>query len=335
MKKIKLISTLGPSSLNVKILKKLNKDVDIFRLNMSHLTVKQLKKNIKFLKKNKIKNICIDTEGAQVRTQFIKKKVFLKKNKVIKLSNLDKSCKEYINLYPKFKLSSVKKNSKIKIGFDGLELKVTQKYNKFIKCKVLKSGYIEANKGVHFDKGIKLSPLTTKDIKAIKVAKYYEVKIFALSFANSSKDVKYARSFLEKNDQLISKIESRKGFQNRKSITNLSDAILIDRGDLSRYINISKIPLAQRILIYEAKKIGKKVYVATNLLETMINSAEPTRAESNDIFSSLESGCSGLVLAAETAIGKYPVECVMFLKKCLNAYYSKKKLINNTNNFFK
>ena len=333
-KKIKLIATLGPSTLKKEVLRKLKKDVDIFRLNMSHLNLKQLCYNLKFLKKNNIKNICLDTEGAQVRTRYLKNKKFLKKNSYFNISSTKEKVKNLIQFYPKLDISKVKINSKIKIGFNGLELKVIKNFKKYLKCKVINSGFLEANKGVHFDSPILLKPLTDKDIEAIKIAKTFDIKIFALSFANFSKDVKYFRTLLNKKDFIISKIETYYGFKNRKKIANSSNAILIDRGDLSRYIDISKIPLAQRIIISDIKKMKKQVYVATNLLETMINSNEPTRAESNDVYSSLESGCTGLVLAAETAIGKYPIDCVNFLKQCLYSYHNKKKLISNLENFF-
>ena len=152
---------------------------------------------------------------------------------------------------------------------------------------------------MHFNVDIFLNPLTEKDLVAIKLTKKYGVSIFALSFANTSEDVKKLKLKLNKKDVIISKIETRKGFFNRKEITKESSAILIDRGDLSRYIKISKIPLAQRIIINDAQKLKKEVYVATNLLETMIQSNDPTRAESNDVYSTLEAVCSGLVLAAE------------------------------------
>ena len=333
-RKIKIIATLGPSSLKTNILSTLKKDVDIFRLNMSHLSLKQLKKNLKFLKKNNVKNICIDTEGAQVRTLLLKKKIFLKTNRKIKISTNKSKLKNCFQLYPNFSLKNIKIKSKIKIGFDGLELKVEKKFRNFIECKISHQGFLESNKGVHFDNNIKLDPLTTKDINSILIAKKFGVKIFALSFANSAQDVLFFRKLIDKNDELISKIETKRGFFNREEITKASNAILIDRGDLSRYIDIPKIPLAQRIIINDAKKQKKKVYIATNLLETMINSNEPTRAESNDIFSSLESGCSGLVLAAETAIGKFPVECVSFLKKCLYTFYNKRNFLKFKKSFF-
>ena len=333
-KKIKIILTLGPSTLKKKILQKLKKDTDIFRLNMSHLNLEQLKRNLLILKKNHIKNICIDTEGAQIRTLFLKRKKYLEKNSIFYVSTKKINFKNCIQLYPDFDFQKLKKKTKIKIGFEGLELQINKILKNSLKCSVISSGFLEANKGVHFEKDVSLNPLTTKDKKAIEIAKKNGIKIFALSFANSSHDVNYMRSLIKKNDFLISKIESRKGFYSRSKIIKSSDAVLIDRGDLSRYIPIQKIPIAQKIIINEAKKLKKNVYVATNLLETMINSNNPTRAESNDIYSSLSSGCSGLVLAAETAIGKYPVECMNFLKSCVHTYL-KSDFIKNNNKFFK
>ena len=187
---------------------------------------------------------------------------------------------------------------------------------------------------MHIHSELKLDPLTQKDIKAIEIAKKFDVKIFALSFANSDTDVTLIKKITPKKSIIISKIETKKGLLNRFKITKISDAILIDRGDLSRYVEIPKIPLAQRLIINDAKKLSKNVYVATNLLETMINQNEPTRAESNDIFSSLEMGSDGLVLAAETAIGKYPKECINFLKKSIKIFNNRKRFKLNNNLFF-
>ena len=125
----KIICTLGPSSFKKMILDKLKKlDVNIFRINMSHTSLINLEKIIKYLKKNKVKNICIDTEGAQIRTTKVNKKFFLKKNKLIKISNLDYfSNDKVINLYPKINFKEFKNNSLIYIGFNNLILKVKKK----------------------------------------------------------------------------------------------------------------------------------------------------------------------------------------------------------------
>jgi pyruvate kinase len=162
------------------------------------------------------------------------------------LSNQNLNFKNLIKLTPIFDFKNIKKNTVVKIGFDGLELTVIKNYKKYIKCRVAKEGILDSNKGVHINADIFLNPLTEKDLAAIKIAKKYGVFIFALSFANTSEDVKKLKSKLNKKDIIISKIETRKGFFNRKEITKESNAILIDRGDLSRYIKISKIPLASK-----------------------------------------------------------------------------------------
>ena len=328
MKK-KIICTIGPSSSSEKVLSGLKKNgVDIFRINLSHTSLQQLPGKINLLRKNKIKNICIDTEGAQVRTTKVKKGIFFKKNKRIKIYIKDKICnKNNIFLYPHFNLMSVKIESKIFIGFDNLEIQVVQKNLKknFLIGKVVNDGLLESNKSVHFSCNIKLPPLTSKDIHAIKFSVKRGVRIFAMSFVNEFKDLIEIRKLIGKSSFLISKIETDNAIKNLKSIIKKSNALLIDRGDLSRYVRIEKIPLAQRYICNVA--ISKKipVYVATNLLESMVKNTQPTRAESNDIFTTLENGAAGLVLAAESAIGKYPILSAKFLKDCIKVFLLKKK----------
>ncbi len=326
--KTKIICTLGPSSFKSTVLKNLKKiGVNIFRINMSHTPIQDLKKLIIYLKKNNIKNICIDTEGAQIRTTKVKKKIYLKKNRKIKISNLNyfSSSKE-INFYPKINLNEFKKNSLIYIGFDNLVLKIKKKLNNknYLLAEVVNPGSLESNKGVHTNSRISLNPLTDKDIKAIKIGLKYKIKHYAMSFVNKGDDVYNLRKLLNNNSVIISKIETLNALKNLSNISKESNALLIDRGDLSRYISIDKIPAIQEGIANLARKKKVPLYVATNLLETMINESNPTRAESHDIYSTLNQGVQGLVLAAETAIGIDPVECVRFLRKCINNVGKKK-----------
>lgn len=315
-RKIKILCTIGPKSIKKDVISYfLKNNVDLFRINMSHISISKLKNKIKFLKKMNVKNICIDTEGAQVRTSNVKKK-FLKKGTLLTLFKFRLN-KKGSQLYPNFNFNSIKVKSDIKIGFDGLELKVLSKSNSQINTKVIKEGLIDNNKGVHFNQKISLNSLTLKDLKAIKLGRKFKINYFALSFANSLKDVEYFRSLIGNKSFLISKIETKSGYKNIKKITKNSDAILIDRGDLSRYYPVETIPIMQKLILKIAKNLRKDCYIATNLLESMITNFYPTRAESNDIFSCLESGAKGLVLAAETAIGNYPKECVNFVNKCI------------------
>ncbi len=329
MKKTKIICTIGPSSSTSLILKKLKKEgVNIFRINMSHTKLSKLPNVLKNLKKNVGKdNICIDTEGAQLRTTLVNKKIFIKKNKIVKIFNDNYlSNNKNIHLYPKFNILSVPKNTKVFVGFDGIILKIIKKNLKksYLIAKVLNSGFLDSKKGVHIDKKIKLDCLTKKDYSAIEFAKKQGIKKFAMSFVNSGKDIVSIRKIIGYKSFLISKIETLNAIKNFEQISKLSNAVLIDRGDLSREVPIEKIPLAQENIIKMSKKNKIPVYVATNLLETMIKDSLPTRAESHDIYSTLKQGSSGLVLAAETAIGMNPIKCVIFLKKCIKAFSFKK-----------
>ena len=324
----KIICTLGPSSFNEKTLKGLKRlGVNIFRINMSHTSISDLENKILFLKKNNIRNICIDTEGAQLRTSKIKKKKFFKKNKIIRISNFSSfSNRSIINIYPKIDLNSFKVGTELDIGFEGLRLKIIKKMlsKNYLFSKVVRSGFLDSNKGIHSSKNINLNPLTNKDIKAISLAQIYGIKYYAMSFVNKGSDIMELRKKIKSDDIIISKIETKNSLNTLSKIMKYSNALLIDRGDLSRYISIDKIPVIQEAIAKITNKKNKPLYVATNLLETMIKETNPSRAESHDIYSTLKQGVQGLVLAAETAIGKDPIGCVKFLKKCLNNFNKKK-----------
>ena len=281
---------------------------------MSHLNLKQLKKNIFYLKKYSKVPICIDTEGAQIRTKCNKIKYF-KKSDNLKIFK-DKS----FYLYPDDIFNKLKINDKLDIGFSGLCVKIKKKNDIFLSCKVLNSGYFEPNKGVHLiNRKIKLNYLTSKDIEAIKIGQKLNIKYYALSFTNSHNDVIRFNKLL-KNEKKIFKIETKESIKNLKKIIKFGNNLLIDRGDLSKDIKIENVPIIQRKIIYEAMKNKKNVYVATNFLESMILNSYPTRAEVNDIYNTIEMGARGLVLAAETAIGKNPIECVKILKKIIKVF---------------
>jgi pyruvate kinase len=313
--KIKIICTLGPSSLNKNFLKFAKKKINLLRLNMSHLSIPNLIKAIKYVKKYTQIPICIDTEGAQIRTKTRKEK-FFKINQTVTINNFDGPT----SLYPESIYYQIKLNDILNIGFSNLRLKVIKK-NKIILCKVLSSGKFENNKGVHIEnRKIKLNYLTEKDLKAIEIGKKFKIKNYALSFTNSTYDIIKFNNLLKSKNKIF-KIETSKAIKDFKSILKRGDYFLIDRGDLSKDVQIENIPLVQRNLFKLKKKYKKKkIYVATNLLESMVENSYPNRGEANDIYNSLEMGADGLVLAAETAIGKNPQESVLFLQKMIKVY---------------
>ena len=319
-KKILIISTLGPSSLNPRFLKFANKNIDLLRLNMSHIEPNQLEKKIKYIRKFTKKPICIDTEGAQIRTKVGKEKFLSKKNE---LKIFHKSRKGNFQLYPENVSKKLKKGDLLNIGFQNLKVKVLNNNQNYVKTKIISSGKLEKNKGVHIEnRKIKLNFITNKDKKAIEISLKNKINYFALSFTNSVDDIKKFNSLL-KNKKKIFKIETKNAIKEFRSLIKIGNNFLLDRGDMSKEVKIENIPKVQRKLFKIKKKFkGKQLFVATNLLESMIINNFPNRGEANDIYNSLEMGSEGLVLAAETAIGKFPIDAVNFLKKMINSYSS-------------
>jgi len=317
----KIFCTVGPSSLNKLFLKNAEKfKVSLLRINLSHTSLGNLPKVIEFIKSNCNIPICIDTEGAQIRSK-VKKRKYLKKGSIINITpNMTGNS---FSLYP-YIAPYIKRNTVLDIGFENLKMKVISKIDKNLKCKIISGGILDKNKGIHLiNQNIKLPPLTTKDLKAIKIAKSLKIKYYALSFTNSLKDVIFFNNLLKKEHKIF-KIETKSGIRNLRKIFSKSDKIIIDRGDLSKDMNLINIPLAQRKIHQISNSLkNKKVYVATNLLESMIVNPYPTRAELNDIFNCLELGSEGLVLAAETAIGKWPIKCIDIMRSIIKTYESK------------
>ena len=316
-KKIKIICTVGPSTLNNTFLKFAKKNnVNLLRLNMSHLSIDNLIKSIKFIKKNCAIPICIDTEGAQIRTK-VKKEKFFRLGKIITINDVQKN----FHLYPGYISERIKINDLLDVGFSNLKIKVLKINGRKIICKVISSGKLESNKGVHvINRKVKIDYLTRKDLEAIEIGKKHNIKNFALSFTNSVKDVLNFNELLP-NQNKIYKIETLNACNHFHEIIKHANNLLIDRGDLSKDVKVENIPIFQRKLFKIKNKSRKKnIYVATNLLESMIENSFPTRGEANDIFNSLEMGASGLVLAAETAIGKNPISTVKFLNKMIKVF---------------
>jgi pyruvate kinase len=314
-KKPIILCTLGPSTLNKKFLRFINKKANLVRINMSHVDIKDLKKKINFIKKNCKVPICIDTEGGQIRTK-IKGEKFFKKGS---LATIQKNGN--FNLYPTNVFNILKKNDILDIGFDNLKIKVLKIFKNKIICKTIQSGYLENNKGVHItNRKIHLNYLTDKDLSAIEIGKKLFIKNYALSFTNNHNEIKKFNLLLP-NCKKIFKIETGEAINNLSKMFKHGKYFLIDRGDLSKEVSIEKIPLIQRYIFNKSKSFKKvKIFVATNYLESMLNKPYPTRGEANDIYSSLEMGADGLVLAAETAVGKYPEESINFLIKMIKSY---------------
>ena len=195
-KKKEIFCTLGPSSLNKNFLKFANNNVSLLRLNMSHIKISKLKKTIEFVRKYSSVPICIDTEGAQIRTKVTKLK-FCKLNSIL---NIYRSGNNF-TLYPGVVFNKLKVGDILNIGFRGLMVKIKSTNKKVIKSIIINSGYLENNKGVNISNSkIKLKYLTDKDFEAIKIAKKYKINYFALSFTNNREDIVNFSNLLKFSD---------------------------------------------------------------------------------------------------------------------------------------
>ena len=294
----------------------------MFRINLSHTPLSEIANAIKFIQKRSSVPICLDTEGAQVRTGRISNApVTLHDGYFVNISSevVDGTATEF-NLTPQNIVRELHVDDFISIDFHAVLAQVVEVRDDGATLRIINGGDVGMNKAVTVQRDIVMPPLSLKDIEAVAIGRKFSIRHFALSFAGQARDVNLLREMAGGEAVIISKIESRRGLVNLEEITQVSDAILIDRGDLSREIPIERIPAIQKHIAEEVKKIGKKLYVATNLLESMITAPTPTRAEVNDIYNTLADGADGLVLAAETAIGKYPLQCANMIVSLVNEF---------------
>ena len=325
-----IIATLGPSSLEEKIVKKMDLlGVDIFRINLSHVDIDEFENTIKIVKNWTNKPVCLDSEGAQLRTGDFKGTTLqLKTGSKIRFvdSNMwiDKTTIP-LNIKNIKKLLLV--GDLLRLDFNSVIVQLIEFDDSGIIARVIKGGKIGKNKGISVDRAINLPRFTNKDISAFKISKKLSLDTFFLSFCSSGEDVCALRDLFDYPINVISKIESNRALKNLVSICKESDEILIDRGDLSRDVTLIKIAFAQSYILNTAKSINTPTYVATNLVESMVENPEPTRAEINDIVNTLKSGADGLVLAAETAIGLYPIECVRVVSNVIKEVNNRPKQI--------
>ena len=318
-----ILCTLGPASMNDGTIARLEQlGVNLFRINLSHTKFEDLEKVIDFIQARTKVPICLDTEGAQIRTSSLSnQQVMVAEGQLIRIAREEVvGNAECFNFHPRDIVTELLVGDLISIDFNSVLVQVVEKSSDAAMVRVLTGGVLGQNKAVSVDREIQLPALTPKDHKALALGKRKGIMHVALSFANCEKDVQGLKKIVGKDWFVISKIESLNGLRHLDGIARHSNALLIDRGDLSRQISIEQIPRLQKAIIQRGRKQGIKVYVATNLLESMIKTPTPTRAEVNDVFNTLNDGADGLVLAAETAIGAYPVKCAIMIRKIIDQF---------------
>ena len=321
-----ILCTLGPASMNRRVITRLDGlGIKMFRINLSHNLLSELEDTIRFIQGLTSVPICLDTEGAQIRTGgLISGEVIVKDNSIVTIHKcLVPGDMLNFNLYPANITGELKAGDIVSIDCNSVLLQVVEEGLETVKARVLIGGVIGQRKAVNLDRDIDMPSLTEKDKEALLIGIKCGVRYMGLSFANRGSDVDDIRAIIGKKAFLISKIESLNGIANFDDIAAKSDAILLDRGDMSRQMPVEKLPILQKQLIKKSKEMGVKIYVATNLLESMVTNLNPSRSEVNDVFNTLEDGADGLVLAAETAIGSYPLKCVSMIVKLIREFEEK------------
>lgn len=337
--KHEILCTVGPSSLNKKFIKYAETvGVSLLRINLSHTSAEVLPQFIRTIKSMTNLPICIDSEGAQIRTSnILGGSIEVRENSFLKISSKRVPGNSFcINLHPLEIVNELRQGDFISIDFNSVMAQVFSVDEDGATLRILIGGKVGQNKAVTVEREIALPPFTDRDYECFEIGKKFGIEHYALSFAHSKEDVNALRKIVGTNAKIISKIECRAGLENLVEIANASNAILIDRGDLSREVNIAKIAAVQKEIIKITKQTKAKVYVATNLLESMIDLPAPTRAEVNDIYNTLYDGADGLVLAAETAIGKHPEKAIEMVAKIIHEFEKEEKdLLQHLGNYFR
>lgn len=326
--KTKIIATIGPSSSNKSVLKKLiSSGMNVARLNFSHGNFKEhgtVISMIRALSKelNKPVGIMLDLQGPKIRTGSLKDglPVLLKKNAIIRITSkkvpgsADIISTTYAGL-----AGDVKKGEKILIDDGLIELKVLSKNKDTVTCKIIHGGVLKEHKGINLP-GVKISApsLTEKDRQDLVFGIKSGVDFFALSFVRSAKDLKIIKDMIKDHGvdiPVIAKIEKPEAMETLDDILQLADAVMVARGDLGVEMRPEQVPNIQKHIIHKAILANKPVITATQMLETMINNPIPTRAEASDVANAIYDGTDAIMLSGETAYGKHPLKAVRMMKK--------------------
>jgi pyruvate kinase len=323
-RKTKIVCTIGPAIDSPEMIEKIiNAGMNVGRLNFSHGNPEEHKKRIEMIRGiakdlNRYIGIMADTKGPEIRTgMFENGKAEFKTGDQVRVLK-----EEVLGNKEAFHISSPELFEDIDVGDfllidDGkMRLTVIKKTVGEITCVVNNSGVIKSRKGVNVP-NVKLSMpfISKKDDEDIRFACHNKVDMIALSFVRRKEDVLAVREILKQENcetiELIAKIENQEGVDNINSILEVVDGIMVARGDLGVEVSTQLVPIYQKKLIQKANEVGKPVITATHMLESMMVSPRPTRAEASDVANAILDGSDAIMLSGETAAGEYPIEAVL------------------------
>ena len=328
MRKTKILCTIGPPCDSVETLKKMiESGMDAARINFSHGTHETHTVEINNVKRARLEMnvpvpLILDTKGPEIRIKtFAKKEVYIKQGTSFTLTTDDVEGDETkVSVTHRNLPKDVSVGERILLDDGLIELKVRDLTDTEIRCDVINSGRLSSRKGVNVPNVyVSLPSLTEQDVNDIIFGIKMGFDYIAASFIRSEADVLKIRQVLEENGgahiRIISKIESRDGVENIEKILDVSDGIMVARGDLGVELYPEEVPVKQKLLINLANARSKPVITATHMLESMTENPRPTRAEVNDVANAIYDGSDVIMLSGETAKGKYPVEAVKMMAR--------------------
>ena len=295
--------------------------MDIARLNFSHGGTDEFLEKIRLIRKLNTKykrhlRILGDLQGHRIRIGSLKQPVELKKKQIVTMAGLGGRSKGAIPFDYRGSLNRIKKGSHIFIDDGNIDLEVTGHKLNALQARVIAGGLLKGNKGVNIPQAkLEFGRISAKDKADIAFCEEQAIDYIAQSFVRSENDVKEVRALLSSGSGIrtVAKIENSEGIKNIDSIIKASDGIMIARGDMGVSLPIYEIPVIQKVLINKCNLAGKFAITATQMLESMTENFRPTRAEVTDVANAIIDGTDFVMLSAESAVGKYPVQATSMM----------------------
>ena len=325
----KIICTIGPATDKLSTLKKLHiAGMNVARINMSHATHKSAALVINRINKINSSNdsttskigILLDTQGPEIRTGDTSMPIELNVGDEVTLTVRDEIDVETSSIKVNYKglVHSVEVGSRISVDNGLINFKVLSKQSETLLCKVIHGGKLGSKRHLNLP-GVRIDmpSITAKDIQDIEFGIKHKVDFIAASFVRTSEDLDMLHEIIERKKssaKIIAKIENQEGLDNIDDICISSWGVMVARGDLGIETSLTDLPNIQRKIMFACAKWGKRSIVATHLLESMIEHPTPTRAEVTDVANAIYEGADALMLSGETSVGKYPIDCVQFIK---------------------
>lgn len=348
LRKTKIISTLGPATEKKETIEQLIRaGANIFRLNMSHAKHDWTREIVGNIRQSSEETgipvaILMDLQGPSIRTGRLEQSIHLKEGDRLEIRQEETEPQmEYSTTvnYPGL-MADVSKGATMLVDNGVIHLKILEKKADRLVCEALTEGELTSKRHINLP-GVKvrLPGLTDKDRADLCLAAELDVDFVALSFVRGHEHVYELRGILKEKElraEIVSKIEDQEAIKNLDDIIKASDAVMVARGDLGIEVHIEELPVIQRTIVQRCAVLGRKVIVATQMLESMIENPIPTRAEVTDVANAVFEQADAIMLSGETSVGEYPVKCIEIFAKIAQrmerepgAYYCKDAVLDS------